>query len=86
MIDKAGTPECIDHVMMFSALPAVPGGSSTDSLTPEFCEREPLYGSVSDVGDSRKSINIDHLWDYIKQKKSDKIDGFRQEYDVSRFS
>ena len=33
-------------------------------------------------GEENTTMSVDHLWNYIKEKKGSRTEGFKQEYDV----
>ena len=47
------------------------------------CDRKSLYASIDGDRDTVKPVSVDNLWNYIRDKKYSKIDGLKQEYDVS---
>ena len=57
-------------------------GSTDDLALAEHAEMEPLYGNAGQQL-VHVPISVENLWNYSKEKKASKVDGFRQEYDVS---
>ena len=43
-------------------------------------ENEPVYGNVGDC--VIPTVRVEDLWDYVKQKKENDVEGFRTEYRV----
>lgn len=48
--------------------------------TKNIAETEPVYGNVGAC--VIPSVRVEDLWDYVKQKKENDVEGFRTEYRV----